>query len=104
MLPPNEPLLAPAVRHRLREKFPELEDADLPLFAISESELVDRIARRTAQDPAAIRRVLQEIGVFVPRRVATQPLRSPSRPEESMGSGVPDDTAQSGAMGMGPGW
>src|SRR5262245_43916662 len=66
MLPAAQiPQMTPILRLRMKEKFPDLLDEDLPIFAVSESELIGRIARRSGQRPEAVRRVLYEIGVFV---------------------------------------
>lgn len=101
MLNPPVPQLAPMIRNRLKERIPELLDEDLPTHAVSESEFIETIVRRTGGDPAEIRRVLYEVGVFVPPRPATQPLQpKPPPSEDSLGSGIPDDTAQSGMMSM----
>lgn len=109
-MPPltTQPQLTPLVRHRLKEKFPSLDDADLPLFALSDDELVQRIARRTHRPRQRVRRVLEQIGAIVQPRKAGRRAPVPSvptpSPEESLGSGVPDDTSQCGMMSMGPGW
>lgn len=92
------------MRHRLKERFPELQDDDLPLFELKEAELVSRIARRTGLRRTAVRRALYEIGLFVPPRVAVRPLRREISGEVSLGSGVPEDTGQSGTSGLGPSW
>ncbi len=102
--PEPQPQLSPVLRHRLKEKFPKLQDDDLPLFAVTEAELIERIVRRTGRTRPAVRRVLYDIGVFVRPRIAVHELHASRKPEESLGSGVPDDTGQSGTMGLGPAW
>lgn len=89
------------IRNRLKERIPRVRDEDLPTHEVSETELIDRIVRRTGDDREKVRRILYEVGVFVPPRPATSPLKSArSENEASTGSGIPEDTAQSGMMSM----
>ena len=98
---PPVPQLAPMIRARLKERIPALRDEDLPTHEVSEPEFIGAVVRRTGDDPAAVRAILYEVGVFIPPRPATKPLRSGAREEEpSRGSGIPDDTAQSGMMSV----
>jgi hypothetical protein len=96
--------LTPLLRHRLKELFPRLQDDDLPRFEVAEDELVSRITRRTGRSARAVRQVLYELGVLVRPRVAVNELHTSRRSEESLGSGIPEDTGPSGTMGLGPGW
>lgn len=99
MLNPPVPQLAPMIRARLKQRIPQLEDEDLPTHAVSEAEFITRIARRTGDSRQSIRAILYEIGVFIPPRPARTPVRSsPPVEDQSQGSGIPDDTAQSGMM------
>lgn len=96
--------MTPLLRRRLKEKFPRLRDSDLPREVLGEDELVERIVRRTGRVRERVRQILYEIGVFVPPRVPVVEMHPPKTQEESLGSGVPDDTGQSGMMSMGQGW
>ncbi len=90
------------IRARLKERLPQLTDADLPTHEISEDEFIHRVTERTGMNPEAIREILYDVGVFVRPRPATQPQKPVAeRPEESLGSGIPDDTSQSGMMSLG---
>lgn len=104
MLPPIAPQLTPMIRRRLRERFPRLRDEDLPIVELTEHDLVMRIATRSRRKPDRVRQELYAIGALVAPVVATRPLNSPAPDEPSLGSGVPDDTGQSGMMSLGPGW
>lgn len=105
-----KPQLTPVLRHRMKEKFPGLKDEDLPLEELRESVLVQRIAASSGLSRAEVRRGLYEIGVLVrPRRVGVGAGRRADRTpapeeEESVGSGVPDDTGNSGGTGLSPAW
>src|SRR5262245_1780216 len=89
MLNPPVPQLAPLIRARLKQRIPALTDEDLPLFEMSERDLIDRIVRRTGDTPDAIRAILYQIGVFVPPRPSSVRESHPEQhEEESLGSGI----------------
>jgi len=92
------------IRRRLREQFPRLRDEDLPVVEMTENDLVMHIATRSRRQPERVRQELYAIGALVAPVVATRPLDGPAPEESSLGSGVPDDTGQSGMMSLGPGW
>ena len=104
MLNPPVPQLAPMIRARLKERVPELTDADLPTHEISEAAFIDRVAEKTGRSHDDIREVLYQVGVFVRPRPPAGPQPTQADPsEESLGSGIPDDTGQSGMMSLGGG-
>lgn len=89
------------IRARLKERIPALRDEDLPTHEVSEPELVRTIVRRSGDTPEAVREILYQVGVFVPPRPATKPMAPAApQPDASRGSGIPDDTAQSGMMSV----
>lgn len=101
MLTPPVPQLAPMIRARLKERVPQLQDEDLPTHAVTEGELIETIVRRTGDSPEAVREILYQVGVFVRPRPATERKGpQPAIPDDSFGSGIPDDTAQSGMMSV----
>lgn len=109
LLTPTEPQLTPVVRHRLKEIYPELQDEDLPPIAVSEVELIARIAARTHAPFRAIRRVLHEVGAFVPHvarhhRINGTAALPEAKSTDSAGSGIPEDTGVSGTSGLGSTW
>jgi hypothetical protein len=103
-LQPPTPYLTPVGRGRLRVHFPTLRDEDLPTREMQEVELVAHVAAATGLPAAEVRAGLEAAGALVRHVEPVGELRAstaPSYEEESYGSGVPDDTSQSGMSSAG---